>query len=630
MRARRKPIHSRRLRFLAAHRRSLALGLLVLPALLVVLLDLSVRGSRLLDLRGKYVLSYAAAVLESGALWGLLLAWASARRGLSRWLGAALFVVLSTLALGGQTYFHTLYSIYLNVDATRFGSSLTSSMFGYLRTDLSHFLATMLPPLVASVALVFGGRLILRTRRKPKLVIAPLALIMVVAVFLIPCSYRSVQGSTPDVIYFHAFGGLIKQLSGVRTPEQVRPGRRSPPKLLHLDPKPPVTRNVLFIFTEGVRSDMVCSGYTPDCPISPEMNQALPGRLPLRQLRSDSSNTATQLAVLWSGLPANATRQALHTAPLVFEYAAAAGLESAYWTSHHPLFANSLLWWQDLPTRFQVNATQLDPLADIDACADDRLLTKRVKEQMPLLKEPFLAVVQYGNTHMPYLVDPTDQPFSPAKLSRAPEDNEAFRNRYKNAVHYQDKTIADLLRFVRASPFGARTVIVFTSDHAEAFREHDQLGHTASVFEVEVHVPGWIDAPSGMLTAAEIAALQSYADHPVFSSDLAPTMLDLLGLWDAPEIAPYRQAMVGTSLLRPGAPERLVAMTNCTGVWGCAFQNWGVMLGWRKLLAREWDQSWLCYDVHADPEEKQPLNLTACADLVEQAQRIYGGLPSRQ
>ncbi len=60
-----------------------------------------------------------------------------------------------------------------------------------------------------------------------------------------------------------------------------------------------------------------------------------------------------------------------------------------------------------------------------------------------------------------------------------------------------------MIRFIRAQPFGARTIIVFTSDHGEAFREHGQFGHTGAVLDEEIHVPFWIDAPPGTLTDAE-------------------------------------------------------------------------------------------------------------------------------
>ena len=60
--------------------------------------------------------------------------------------------------------------------------------------------------------------------------------------------------------------------------------------------------------------------------------------------------------------------------------------------------------------------------------------------------EPFFAVAHFGNTHVPYLVDPEDAPFQPARESKGPEDNEAYRNYYKNAVHRQDKAIAEFAR----------------------------------------------------------------------------------------------------------------------------------------------------------------------------------------
>jgi hypothetical protein len=50
----------------------------------------------------------------------------------------------------------------------------------------------------------------------------------------------------------------------------------------------------------------------------------------------------------------------------------------------------------------------------------------------------------------------------------------------------------------------------------------------------------------------------------------------------------------------------------------------------RKLHAREWDPSWLCYDLRADPGETAPLPAESCTDLASQAQRIYGRLPGRQ
>ncbi|HEY5960054.1 MAG TPA: hypothetical protein VIV60_26055, partial [Polyangiaceae bacterium] len=71
----------------------------------------------------------------------------------------------------------------------------------------------------------------------------------------------------------------------------------------------------------------------------------------------------------------------------------------------------------------------------------------------------------------------------------------------------------------------------------------------------------------------------------------------------------------------------MLPMTNCAWVWSCAFENWGVLHGWRKLEAREWDHQWHCYDLQRDPREKDDLGPAACPDLVEFAQQTFGRLP---
>src|SRR6185295_9959631 len=136
-----------------------------------------------------------------------------------------------------------------------------ASVFGQLRADGKHFLMATAPPLAIAVALVWAGRAWLRPARSRLGSIArslwPAAL---VAVFLIPCSYRRVQASTPDVIYFHALGGLAKSLAAGRTEAQVRPGLRTPPPMPKVTPRPAVPgRNVVLVVTESVRFDAHCS-----------------------------------------------------------------------------------------------------------------------------------------------------------------------------------------------------------------------------------------------------------------------------------------------------------------------------------------------------------------------------------
>jgi hypothetical protein len=102
--------------------------------------------------------------------------------------------------------------------------------------------------------------------------------------------------------------------------------------------------------------------------------------------------------------------------------------------------------------------------------------------------------------------------------------------------------------------------------------------------------------------------------------------MDLLGFWDAPELAPFRARGGGTSLLRGGSEvNRALVMTNCSELWACAFKNWGAIKGTMKLIAHQGDRAWNCYDVSSDPEEEHPLDVAECADLVPLAEGTVSG-----
>lgn len=621
------------LRRLAALRGKIGWLFVLAPLVYVIIADLRIRGGRLVSMPPKYIGVYGVAVLESVVLWGSLLLVASARRGASRWVAAVMLTLMLTISIGIQRYFHGQYAIYLNLDATLFGTNVMGSAVHQIIVDGSHFVRAMVPPLLFAIVAIWWGRRAIRPRRKTlwaSRIVAPMA---VVAVFFIPCSYQRLQASTPDVIYFHAMGGLFKALAGEQNQSTVRPGERHPPPMPKLSPKQPVARNVVFILTESVRADAHCSVPTETCPGTPFTNAVAPNRMPLEQLRSNTSTTAIELAVLWSGLEPIRTREELHTAPLIYDYAHASGMDTAYWTSHHMMFANSLLFVQALPTKFQTGASDLDPVADMDLGAWDDLLMERVKQQMPAMGEPFMGVVHLCNTHVPYRVDPNDMPFQPAEPSKDPEHNEEYHNYYRNAVYMQDKALADIVAWIRAQPFGDRTIIVFTSDHGEAFREHGQLCHTGSILDEEIHVPGWIDAPPGTLTDEERAQIMARRTKPEWHTDITPTILDMMGVWDDPGLATFKRSMVGESMLRPPSEARddlTLALTNCSGIWGCAFKSWGMMRGLKKLEARENDETWHCFDLANDPRELQDLGPEACGDLVDRANQVHGGFPGDQ
>jgi glucan phosphoethanolaminetransferase (alkaline phosphatase superfamily) len=619
-------------RLLVARRRYVGIAALVSLPLLVLALDLARRSDRILAFEDDYRLTYAAAMVESALVWGSLLYAASGRRGFPREVAAVLFVVFATFAIGGQTYFFEQYHAYLNVDVSVFASNFVESVVNQLFADIGNYLRAKVPILLVALGLVWLGRRAIRARGTSWSVAVAAAPLLLVTSFFIPTQYRHVQASTPDVLYLNAVGGLLRtQFGFTEQSSQLRP------RLRESLPVPPLTRasaapkrNVVFVIAESVRASATCIEHDEECRRTEATNRLFPKRYPFTRMRSVDSCTAISLAVLWSGLYPTESRDHLHTWPLLFDYAKAAGYDTAFWTSQNMMFGNVRLWVKNLGVRKFASATDLDPTADLDMGAPENFLADHVNAEIGELKEPFLAVVQLSNVHYPYYVDPTGpEPFQPATTSKAPDENTAFLNYYQNAVYQQDQHVARMLEHLRGTPAGARTVIVYTSDHGEAFREHGQMGHTFSIFDEETHVPMWIDAPPGTLTEAEAATLAKKRNDYLFHVDLAPTMLDLMGVWDDPAIAEYRTRMHGHSLLRPELSEQPIPMTNCAGVWSCAFENWGYMQKNLKLEARSWDTGWRCYDVEADPEERNNLGPERCPVLLEAATRTYGRLPGQ-
>ena len=616
------------LRRVAKLRPYAAASLLVLPILSVVVMDAARRGDRMVQFEPYYRWTYSGSVLESVLVWGLLVYAASRRRGKGRAISGALFVVAYTLSVGGQRYFHDQYNAYLNVDVSLFATDLMASVINQLTADIGNYFVAVLPPLGLSMALLWISRRVIRPRRKWSRIAAYAAPVFLVAALFIPTQHRHVQASTPDMLYLHSTGGLLRtQLGFTDESRKLRPKpRHSLPVVLATpaEKKP----NVVFFILESVRADAVCIAPEHDCKRTPFSDRVVPERYPLLQMRSLDSTTAISLAVLWSGVAPNEPREVLHTWPLLFDYAKAAGYETAFWTSQNMMFGNARLWVENLGVKSFISATDVDPVSDLDMGAPEGLLADRVNDELGRLKEPFFVVIQLSNMHYPYMVDEDGpSPFQPATTSKAPEDNPDFYNHYLNGVHQEDRHVARMLSRVRDSELSDRTVIFYTSDHGEAFREHGQMGHTFSVLEEEIHVPGWIDAPDSLLTKEQRDNLAGKRNAFTFHVDLTATALDVMGIWDDPGIAEYRARMIGASLLREPVNARPMPLTNCAGVWSCAFENWGYMRENLKLEARAWDVDWHCFDLASDPYETKGLPLEACGDLKSLALTTFERLP---
>lgn len=609
-----------------------ALAIVLAPGVASLALDLARRPRRILGFDAIHATGYWITTFLITLLWAALLAAAAERGSRGRGAAAGVFVTLFAFSGGVQHAFFARFNVYASFDTAFYSDSFPLVLVASFPSGPGGTLLHVAAFALAAVALVRAARAALpgRVDLGPG---APLsAAVLLITVFWIPVSYRvSIQSSAPDAIYLHSLSSYAgERWRAFRTPGDptlVRVQLRSPVPLPRLVAAPAAPRNVLFILHESQRADTTCTAFDPDCALpTAATNALLPGRHPFSQMRAAASSTAVAISNLWAGVDPTRSHAELHSAPLLWEYAHSAGHDTAYWTSQNLMFGNARLYVQDLPLGHFVSGTHLDPTADTLTGASDDLLSDHVIARWADLREPFFAVVHYSNLHRPRRVDPERSPYQPSRDvgGRSAEG----KNHYWNAVHLSDQAVARLIAHVRSTAAGRRTVIVYTSDHGESLAEHDnEIEHSSTVFDEEIHVPAWIDAPEGTLTAEERASLAAKRDSPLVQYDIAATLLDLLGLWDTPALAPFRERMLGAPLTRPGTYDRPVPLTNVSWIWEYRYPNWGMIHGKRKVMALAGDDHYRCYDLESDPEEEKDLGEAACPDLVSAARDRFRVLP---
>jgi glucan phosphoethanolaminetransferase (alkaline phosphatase superfamily) len=634
----------RRARLRRARRIAAAAGLLA-PSLWMALGDLARRARWLLAVDRLHAEGYAASIVGAALFWAAILYVASARRPLpgrgvlvrfaslaTRWTGGALFLVLFVLAAAVQAAFHGLYGLYYTVDAAYFIEGIPWLILGTLpltwRVALHFAVAAG-----AGAGILVLCRRALRPRRRRARLLAPLFLMLTASIACfaarIPVSYQGPQSTTPELIYLHAVSSVVgDQLRRRREhePNLVRIQGRHPERFPRLSAAPARPRNVLVVLQEAQRADVTCVAFDPACAEATlATNLLLPGRLPLTNVRANASSTFVSVTALFSGVDPTETRARMEAAPLVWELAHAAGYDTAFWTGQFPTFNTYRLFFQDLPLSRRCMGADLDPTADWLAGPPDDALSGRVMGEIDQLAEPFFAVVQYSNNHYPRVFDPARAPFQPSDPGAG---GEPLRNHYKNVVYLSDLAVARLIAHVRAAPRGSRTVIVYTSDHGEALGEHNNENfHSSSVHEEEIQIPAWIDAPPGTLSPEEELAVRGKRDAPLFQLDLFATLVDLLGLWDAPELGPLRARSIGRPVTRPERATGPVPLTNVSWFWEYWRPNWGLMRYPLKVLALPEDEAYRCYDVAEDPTEEHDLGEAGCAALMQEARDVFHVLP---
>ena len=314
------------------------------------------------------------------------------------------------------------------------------------------------------------------------------------------------------------------------------------------DPIPAFSRrgdfNVLFILHESLRSDHTSLfGYERDT--TPYQKQRFAGAFLYPHAMSNSGVTRNSCHSIFTGLlPTD--DQTMFSSSLIWQYAAAAGLDTFYISSHW-------LEWQAMEKLMldQKNVGYVNSPLHADATLGrDDLATVSVFENWlddQYADRPFFGVLHFSGTHYPYLAGDKQPLWRPAKASFDPDKVAQTVNEYDNAIHYLDMAVGKALKALDKAGLADNTVIISSSDHGEAFYEHKQFFHGKVFWQEGYRVPFFVYIPEKLkarFSASELNALDANRAREISNVDIFPTVLDLVG-------APAAKNLDGHSLLRP-------------------------------------------------------------------------------
>jgi arylsulfatase A-like enzyme len=246
----------------------------------------------------------------------------------------------------------------------------------------------------------------------------------------------------------------------------------------------------------------------------------------------------------------------------------------------------------------------------------------RVIKAMQGRNDPFFLSLNYMDAHDPYTPPPPYRDLFPGRIPsfersritelrrelakhRRPKDADAILNylvsRYDAGIAFMDSELKRLFDGMKQVGLYDNTLIIVTSDHGEAFGEHDDLGHPASVHQELVHVPLLIKYPRSVPSEAG-----RQIEATVSGVDLLPTVLDTIGIVLPPNLQGQSLRTLGPDDARVVMAESFLNSSLLRSRRRIDLVQRALYQGQRKLIGSTNGQTQL-YDLQLDPSESQDI-----------------------
>ena len=354
-----------------------------------------------------------------------------------------------------------------------------------------------------------------------------------------------VRGSANATVRWHGLGLSASNGRGTQEPgERLLAGSQGGGRLVRGGGQPASSPDIIIIMLDAARADAFRGPDFP--PATPNVDALAREATHFTTAWAPSSWTGQTVPALFTGqspdtVGAEVWGSRLPKAiPTLAEIMAEAGYFTALWSQHNIYRQN-----ESLRRGFELFE---DVRADVQ---EDRLLLPGA-DLIFLEDRPTFAMIHLMPPHSPYA---PPEPFRgrwsswydgdfeviPQSLIRLtndpPEDKAEIEEiaryalaRYHENVEFADHLVGRLVEMLEKADRYENTLIVLLSDHGEAFFEHGRFLHTTTLYEEFLRVPLFVKWP------AHMSGNELVVEHPVTLLDLAPTLIDGLGIDRRPAV----------------------------------------------------------------------------------------------
>ncbi len=279
--------------------------------------------------------------------------------------------------------------------------------------------------------------------------------------------------------------------------------------------------------------------------------------------RAYTNSGATNVSVpsLMTGVGPEEHAKKLHTMPFVWDWARAAGMSTLFVSAQRYTWAHFDRFFFSPGPDVRITADNMDMPAVNNTGVDELYASDQFCKALDNLpkEKRFFAVYNSNAMHMPF-----------QQSSNFITEQPPFSQPYYKAAWLLDKSFRRIYETLQKNGELSRTLIIFTADHSEYLTSdcHDCTPRITAFNKTIMNIPFLAFIPESWPAArpAAVAALRANCSRPVANLDIAPTVVDVLGLATHEENRSTAMELKGSALTTPMPLGRMIVSLNTNDI----------------------------------------------------------------